>query len=328
MKIAVIGAGVIGLSTGILLLRKGYKVKIYTEHMRYPGMPSFAACAIWLPFHISEKSDEASEKRWAVPSWNEFKRLQKKPICGITRIKDTELFKEKVPDPYYKNIVENFKSYKFTSGPKHLKWAWDFTTFVIETPKYMKWLEKEFYRLGGSIEKQKISYSKLDKLPEKVVFNCTGLGSRKLMGDKELIPVKGQLFLIQRTKQKVALGDDTFCIIPRSDGLIIGSTVVENKGSVTEDKKQTKWLYESLRTWASSDWARKNKLAKVLSNPKRKGTVITGIRPYRASGPCMTYQRVGNTDVYNDFGHGGSGFTFSWGCAAESISKFEKRNAN
>ena len=30
-------------------------------------------------------------------------------------------------------------------------------------------------------------------LPEPVVINCTGLGSRELMGDDQLIPIKGQL---------------------------------------------------------------------------------------------------------------------------------------
>ena len=45
--------------------------------------------------------------------------------------------------------------------------------------------------------------------------------------------------------------------------------------------------------------------------------VHTGLRPYRQRN--VRVEQEPNTAVIHNIGHGGSGFTFSWGCAEDSI---------
>jgi glycine/D-amino acid oxidase-like deaminating enzyme len=62
-------------------------------------------------------------------------------------------------------------------------------------------------------------------LPEGLVFNCTGLGSRDLFGDTELRPARGQLAILepQPEVRYAALGDFGY-MFPRADGILLGGT--------------------------------------------------------------------------------------------------------
>ena len=50
---------------------------------------------------------------------------------------------------------------------------------------------------GGRIAVRRFATpADLAALPERLVFNCTGLGARELFGDTELRPVRGQLAVL------------------------------------------------------------------------------------------------------------------------------------
>jgi len=62
-------------------------------------------------------------------------------------------------------------------------------------------------------------------LSEKLVFNCTGLGSRDLFGDQELHPLRGQLaVLLPQPEIRYALTGGPGYMFPRADGIILGGT--------------------------------------------------------------------------------------------------------
>ena len=63
-------------------------------------------------------------------------------------------------------------------------------------------------------------------LPERLVFNCTGLGARDLFGDTELQPMRGQLAVLMPQPEidyayETAGGAYMFS---RSDGILLGGT--------------------------------------------------------------------------------------------------------
>lgn len=68
-KINVIGAGVIGLTTALILQKKGYRVTIIAEH--FPGDKS--------THYTSPKAGA----RWQTLAPNSDLRLQRKSICTV-----------------------------------------------------------------------------------------------------------------------------------------------------------------------------------------------------------------------------------------------------
>jgi D-amino-acid oxidase len=112
-------------------------------------------------------------------------------------------------------------------------------------------------RLAGAIIKVMELWDRgeIQKLPEKLVFNCTGLGAKALFNDEELVPLKGQLTILLPQPEvqyaTVALPPEVY-MFPRTDGILWGAP--------------TKWVYgRSIPIWRVDSIGRRN----TESKPKR-----------------------------------------------------------
>jgi D-amino-acid oxidase len=62
-------------------------------------------------------------------------------------------------------------------------------------------------------------------------------------------------------------------------------------------------------------------LAPVRAHPDRLFDITVCLRPFRAQGPRIEAERIGDTLVVHNYGHGGSGWSLSWGSATVAIQK-------
>jgi glycine/D-amino acid oxidase-like deaminating enzyme len=60
-------------------------------------------------------------------------------------------------------------------------------------------------------------------------------------------------------------------------------------------------------------------LARVNARPDRFIRMSVGLRPFRPAGPRLEAERVGEKLVVHNYGHGGSGWSLSWGTGAEVV---------
>src|SRR5262249_3745957 len=76
----------------------------------------------------------------------------------------------------------------------------------------------------GEVEVRRFSnIEEVKALKADVVFNCTGLGAGALFGDKEIMPVKGQLVvLLPEPEVDYNLMADDLYMFPRHDGIMLG----------------------------------------------------------------------------------------------------------
>ena len=88
------------------------------------------------------------------------------------------------------------------------------------------------------------------RLPEPVIFNCTGLGSRELAEDAELIPMKGQLNLFAAQPEidyMIALERERIYMMPRRDCIVVGTSKIRNDWTLTPDPKETQRVIDGIR---------------------------------------------------------------------------------
>ena len=58
------------------------------------------------------------------------------------------------------------------------------------------------------------------------------------------------------------------------------------------------------------------RVAPILMRPDRIIRITVCTRPFRATGPRLDVERIGETTVVHNYGHGGSGWSLSWGSSA------------
>jgi D-amino-acid oxidase len=98
MELAIIGAGVIGLSTGIRLLEAGYGARLYAQALP-PATTSDVAAAIWYPYRAEP---QARVGRWGRIAFDAFRELAAAAESGVAMVTGCEFFEEPVADPWWR----------------------------------------------------------------------------------------------------------------------------------------------------------------------------------------------------------------------------------
>ena len=177
----------------------------------------------------------------------------------------------------------------------------------MDTTIYLDYLANRFQKGGGKI----ISGVRLDKLddvdPEfDVVINCAGIGARELARDSDLEPHRGQVAIVPKPDNlKCAIVCDDAPLmyaIPRTNDCVFGGTNDVNDDLTPDPKTKEAIVAECSRVLE-------------IERPRVLRERV-GLRPFRKSGVRLEEEKLrdGRTVIHN-YGHGGSGFTLSWGCA-------------
>jgi glycine/D-amino acid oxidase-like deaminating enzyme len=114
-----------------------------------------------------------------------------------------------------------------------------YDTMYVETGRYLRQLMRDVQIAGGRIEVRRFaSVQDIAGLSEALIFNCTGLGSRELIGDADLHPIRGQLAILEPQPEirYAALGNFGY-MFPRPDGIILGGTFERDQWDTTPDPR-------------------------------------------------------------------------------------------
>ena len=97
------------------------------------------------------------------------------------------------------------------------------SVLMFNISSYSHMLMTQFLIAGGRIEHREFHDPvELAALPEKVVINCTGYGARALWRDESVVPVRGQhAYLIPQPEFDYALAYRGVNVVPRSDGIVV-----------------------------------------------------------------------------------------------------------
>ncbi|MGD0867890.1 MAG: hypothetical protein ABSA49_20330 [Rhizomicrobium sp.] len=62
-------------------------------------------------------------------------------------------------------------------------------------------------------------------------------------------------------------------------------------------------------------------LAPIRAHVDRLFDITVCLRPFRAAGPRLDTEQIGHTLVVHNYGHGGSGWSLSWGSSTIAVQK-------
>jgi len=273
---------VIGLTTAICLREAGVDARIVAAELPSATTSSVAA-AIWYPYKAYPEDRVLS---WGSRTFVLFEELSGTSQSGILMREGVEIWRERVPDPWWSGAVPGVRRCRGDELPPGYLDGHAFAAPIVEMPIY------------------------LDEVEAGVVVNCVGLGARDLIGDTSMEPIRGQIVRVRNPGLKRFVLDEenpegVTYIVPRSGDCILGGTADEGEWDLEPDPETAAGILRRC----------------TRLEPRLRGVEVlehkVGLRPGRPE--IRLAREDGQIPRIHNYGHGGSGITLSWGCAEETL---------
>ena len=272
-RAAVLGSGVVGLTTARQLQRRGFDVTIYAATVP-PDTTSNMSLAGFTPtsglVSFAQRTPEwDTQFRRAVEIAYRQLQLLVGPKYGISWIYNYAPTEEPQSARGTNELLPaSVQTGSIVLGPGEHPFP---STYAIERPEmriepsiYLDALMQDVVAHGGKIKIRRFETVRdVAALDETVVVNCTGLGAKALFGDAELIPLKGQLIVLIPQEEVnystnggvVNSAPGLFVhMMPRRDGIILGGTSEREiwTTEINEDERKRvveghKQLFDSMK---------------------------------------------------------------------------------
>jgi len=315
-RVAIVGAGVSGLTCGVVFAERGHRTAIFAKEIGQQTT-SGAAAALWFPYDVEPANKVIP---WALETFRTLIDLAGSAESGVSIVELRQFSRTgaiQIPDwalPLGGRLLPSsiMSSQVETSlDQKSVEFAGGFVLNVplMDTTIYLGYLANRFLKADGQII-ENVCFEKLEDVDPKfdLVINCAGIGARELAHDADLESHRGQVAIVPRIKDLpyAVVCDDAplMYAIPRTNDCVFGGTNDLNDDLGVDSETTARIVAECSR-------------ALKIEKPNLLAERV-GLRPFRKSGVRVerAHLRDGRTLVHN-YGHGGSGFTLSWGCAEE-----------
>ncbi|MDR6976108.1 D-amino-acid oxidase [Streptomyces sp. 3330] len=303
--VVVVGGGVIGLTTAVVLAERGSRVRVWTRDP-VERTTSAVAGALWWPYRIGPIR---SARTWALRSLEIYGKLAERPaqtgvrlvggILGETDLDEVEGW-----------AAGSLAGLRRTTAREYGAGAGVRARLpLIDMPAYLPWLRERLLRAGGTIEERTVT--DLAEAEAPVVVNCTGLDAGRLAADPSVRPVRGQIVVVENPGVdtwlvSTAPDGEMACLFPHPGRLLLGGTAQDDVRSLEPDPKAAEAIVRrcaALRPEVAG--------ARILEHR-------VGLRPVRGTVRLERARLPDGRTVVHHYGHGGAGVTVAWGCAEEA----------
>ncbi|SDE04950.1 D-amino-acid oxidase [Nocardioides lianchengensis] len=306
-----VGAGISGLSSALLLLRDGHQVVVVSAEPPERTV-SWVAAAVWFPTAAGPADAVA---RWGAATYDVLAGEAAAGVPGVVMRESLVLLREPpapdAPLPDWADAVGEVRPARPDELPPGYPAGLRFVVPLVEMPAYLPHLEAEVARAGGTRVARRLERldDVLDLAPDLVV-NAAGLGAGALAGDDTMFPVRGQIVRVPNPGLDLSVRDEHHpggraYVHPRTTDCILGGTLEVGRWDTRPDPPETAAIL-----------ARCVEIAPALAGAPVLETLV-GLRPGRPEICLERDETLLPVPVVHDYGHGGSGVTVGWGCAQE-----------
>lgn len=234
-RMAVLGAGAVGLATARLLQEHGVEVTIYAKALP-PDTTSNMAGAQVFPVTVYDSATPAFMQQFVEASLFSYRRYQlmvgdyygirwmPNYFFGHRPFREGGLTSKQGP---IADMVTNYRELARNEHPFAFPYVRRVDTMFVQPALYLEAMLREFRIAGGKLEVREMhDMREVLALPQSTILNCTGLGAKALFNDPELTPIKGQLTVLlpQPEVDYATLPPDGLYMFPRRDGILLGGT--------------------------------------------------------------------------------------------------------
>lgn len=312
-KVAVIGAGIIGLLQAKLLAQQGYTVTIFSDQLPL-NTTTLASGAIWMPYKVWP---EEAVLRWAECSLDYYKKLSVIEPSGVVLRTHHAFYGEATKRPLWMALLAEGDRPN-CKIPDRVVECHSTQLPVMNPCQLIQYLLMQLVSLKVSIKQQKITdFNQV--LDYRFIVNASGMGAINLAADDSLYPIKGQTFTLTQPNHTIdqslfyEYNGLTTLIVPHRQHVTIGVTVLEKDTSLDYDHNAEKQLRESAEFFYPQ-------LAQSIVIDRR-----VGHRPTRAAGIRLEAEYLEPNDqwLFHSYGHAGGGLTLAPGCAHDVLCRIE-----
>jgi len=296
----------VGLAVALRLREAGHTVEVVAAELALETTSAVAA-ALWYPYRALP---ESAVTRWAAQGYRALDALCADPAAGVDLRCGRQLFRARTPDPWWVDAVPRLDRVRPADLPDGYLDGLELTVPVIDMAVHLPWLMARLDAMGVAVRRARLDDLAVAHDGVQAVVNCAGLGARELVGDTELLPVRGQVVIVEQIGLQRWLLDETdpnapTYVVPHRDTIVLGGTAVEGD----EDR--------SVRPDVADVILRR--AVQLVPDLVRARVVAhrVGLRPGRPAVRLESDPSAPGT--IHCYGHGGAGVTLAYGCAQDVV---------
>ncbi|RDG36180.1 FAD-dependent oxidoreductase [Streptomyces corynorhini] len=307
--VIVVGGGVIGLTTALVLAESGRRVALWTRDPVGRTTSAVAGALFW-PYRIEPAHRVGG---WLEESLRHYEDLALDPdLTGVRLVPGLMADTPLGGLGGWATKVRGLREARADELPEGFGQGLRATVPLIDMPVHLRYLKTRLRAAGGTVERRTVTGFAEPAAEAPVVMDCSGLGARELASDASVRPVRGQVVVVENPGiDEWFVGTppgsaETAYVMPQPYGVLLGGTTTEHSWDLGPDTAE-----------ADAIVARCTRVRPELAGARVLEHRV-GLRPTRPEVRLEAAPLPGGGRLVHNYGHGGAGVTVAWGCAREA----------
>lgn len=306
-EVAVVGGGVVGLTSALLLAEAGNRVTCVRD-VPAAGTVSAVAGGLWFPYHVEPRDRVVA---WGLVALRRFTTLADDPATGVA-LREGVMVERSAADRWWTAGLDGWREATAVDLPAGASGGVVASVPLVTMPVFLGWLESRCRAAGVDlVDGEVTTLDDVDGLSADVVVVAAGLRSGALVGDDGPQPSRGQVALLANPGLERWLVDDDHpdgmvYALPHPEWVVCGGTDVMGSHDLRPDPEVHAAIVARVRS-----------VVPELADAEVLGARV-GLRPVAPS-VRLARTAIRGRPVVTSYGHGGAGVTLSWGCAEEVV---------